>query len=442
MTQGVHPLLLVGCGVMGEPYLRAARRLGLPVALVDAPARLEELRSAHDVVIDGEAVPTETAAHEEAWVERAETLAARHRIAGVVGFSEPQVIAASLVQERYGLPGPGLAAAVLSRNKAMQRSVFTVAGLGQPDHRFAPRIATATDWARERLPVVVKPLDRAGSEGVELVTSADRWAEVVGRREGDGPLMVEEYVEAQEYSWEALVSDGRVLLSNLTHKTTTGAPHFVELLHRPGHEQAAPALMAAADELGARIVAAAGVSTAMMCVEFRARRSELAIMEFMVRMPGDHLMEALARTLGIDLFAAHLELALGRAPSWLPLDEDRPRARPAVARRAASLFLVAEADGILDRLDLRDLDSVPAVARYGASACPGAAVRRPRASAERLAYIVLDAADDHELEAALDAVRARRRVHLRAIPAATAPIPEHPAAHPEPPSGPSRRTHA
>ncbi|MFE7181820.1 ATP-grasp domain-containing protein [Streptomyces erythrochromogenes] len=375
--------LLVGAGVMAEGYLHAARTLGLRVGIVETPTRYAALADRFPCIVDFEPVDEAAAARDESWLAPAMTLAARLRPDAVWGFAEPHVLATAMVQHRLGLPGPGLDAATVSRNKALQRAEFARTGLPQPAHRHTRKLSEATDWALERLPVVVKPVSSQGSQGVERVATPDDWADTVARRDTEGPLLVEQYVEGQEYSVEALVHRGRVLFTNLTRKETTGPPYFVELFHEAGHGTDRPVLRKAADELCRGVVAALGMVTGIAHLEFRAvDDDEPVIMEVAVRTPGDHIMELVARAHGFDVFGACLRLALGEEPA-VP-DGHGP------VRAAGSLFLSSPGAGTLAALDLSAWSALPEVARHDARLAPGARVRPAEDSGDRLAWAVLD----------------------------------------------------
>lgn len=384
-------VLLVGAGVMAEGYLHAAQAMGLRVGVVETPTRHAALVDRFPCLVDFEPVDEADAGRDESWLAPAMTLAARLRPDGVWGFAEAHVMATAMVQHRLGLPGPGLDAATVSRNKALQRAEFGRTALPQPAHRHVVRLSDATDWASERLPVVVKPVSLQGSQGVERVGTAQEWADAVARRDADGPLLVEQYVEGQEYSVEALVHQGRVLFTNLTRKETTGPPHFVELLHEAGHGEDHPVLRKAAEELCRGVVAALGMATGIAHLEFRAvSDDEPVIMEVAVRTPGDHIMELVARAHGFDVFEACLRLALGELPS-VP-DGNAP------ARSAGSLFLSAPGTGTLASLDLSSW-ARPEVARHDARLAPGARVRPAENSGDRLAWAVLDCARPERMRA-------------------------------------------
>ncbi|MFX4290872.1 ATP-grasp domain-containing protein [Streptomyces bohaiensis] len=390
MAQQQRTALLVGAGVMAEGYLRAAEVLGLRVGVVETPERHAAIADRFPALADFEPV-TADAALDESWTAPAMVLAARLRPDAVWGFAEPHVLATTMVQHRLGLAGPGLDAATVSRNKALQRSEFARAGLPQPAHRHVRKLSDATDWALDRLPVVVKPLAAQGSQGVERVASPSSWADAVARRDAEGPLLVEQYVEGPEYSVEALVHRGRVLFTNLTRKETTGPPYFVEVFHEAGHGAGRPVLRKTADELCRGVVRALGMATGIAHLEFRAvAEDEPMIMEVAVRTPGDHIAELVSRAHGFDVFEACLRLALGETPT-VP-DGHAP------LRAAGSLFLSSPVSGRLAELDLSAWVGRPEVARHAPRLAAGAVVRPARDSGDRLAWAILDCATTDRLD--------------------------------------------
>lgn len=382
-------LLLVGVGVMGRPYLAAARRLGLRVHAVEAESRAGALAGRADQVT------TTRGESAEAWAEAAVAAAAQSPPDGVVAFTEVQVIAAALVADRLSLPGPSLGAAVLSRNKALQRGRFAAAGIRQPAYLIAGDLAAAADWAHARLPVVVKPFSSAGSIGVEQVSDRSGYAEMAARRAAEVPLLVEEAVTGPEYSWEALVRDGTVWFSNVTAKETTGPPHFVEISHRTAHGLD-PGPAAAVEALGRSALAALGMSTGIVHLEFRLADAGPTLIEIAVRTPGDFLMDLLGRTYGLDWYELVIRLATG-----LPLPD-----RPAGPVEYAAVHFPLAAAGVLTAVE--GLDAVrahPAVIGAGTIAEVGEVLGPPVSSIERYASVRLAAPDRDALEEGLSFAR-------------------------------------
>lgn len=374
-------LLLIGVGIMGRPYLDAARRLGLRIHAVEAPSRAPGLDGQVDelTLTRGET--------DECWVEGAAAAAARRRPDGVVAFSEPQAIAAALLASELSLPGPSLHATVLSRNKALQRGCFAAAGIREPPYLITPNLADAADWARERFPVIIKPLSSSGSMGVESVSDESGFTEVAARRAGQ-TLLVEQAVDGPEYSWEALVCDGRVWTSNLTVKETSGSPYFIETEHRMG-VPVDDDTVAAANELGLGVLASLGMSTGVMHLEFRLAKAGATLMEVAVRTPGDRLMELLTVTYGIDWFEMVIRLAMG-----MPLPE-----APIGPLGCAAAYIPLTEPGVLTAVE--GLDAVranPAVIRADILAEVGDKVPAARSSADRRILVLLSAADQAALQ--------------------------------------------
>jgi biotin carboxylase len=385
-------IVLVGSGFMGRGYFKAARRLGLRVALVDVPERLEAVEGEFGDRLSGcEAVDPRSAALDEAWVGPALKLARRAHPRGVLAFSEINVLAGAYAAQDLGLPGTGVYAAHVSRNKALQRQVYGAAGVPQPASMLALDFAGLESRS---FPCVIKPLSGAGSNGVEQVPDAPALREALERRGKTGPVLVEDYVSGQEYSWEALVHGGEVLFTNLTVKTTTGPPNFVEVLHIPLVDAEAERLRKPADRLGEDVVRALRISDGLVHLEFRiAEDSSLAVMEAAVRTPGDFLMDVVSRAHGFDLYAACLELAMGIRPDTRP-------ARSA-ARHTASLFLVAGRPGTVVPPHADELAAVPGVFRSGLRQTPGSVVAPPRSSGDRVAFALIDCATRADLNRAI-----------------------------------------
>lgn len=385
----MQTLLLVGVGRMGRPYIAAARRLGVQVRAVEVAERAPAIA---DQVAE---VTLSRGAPDELWAEAASAAVRASWPDGVIAFSEPHVLAAALIQDELSLPGPSLRAAVLSRNKALQRARFAAADIGQPDYLVTDQLAAALEWVSARLPVVIKPLSEAGSVGVEHVPDVEAYLEAVARRGGAGRLLVEQAVTGPEYSWEALVRDGKVWFANLTAKETTGPPHFVEVAHRtaPEMDEAGQAIVA---DLGTSVIDAIGMRTGIVHLEFRLSQGGPVVMEVAVRTPGDYLMDLLGLTYGVDWFELLVRAALG----W-----ELPQPPTGPVRYAASYLPVATAGTVVAVEGLADVAEHPCVVDASVSVSPGDRLPPVMSSRNRVGHVVLAAGDREELDAALDAVR-------------------------------------
>ncbi|WP_245194553.1 ATP-grasp domain-containing protein [Kitasatospora phosalacinea] len=389
-------LLLVGVGSMGRPYLDAALRMGCSVRAVESRAGAPNLPAgtrAEFHLVDH--------ALDESWLLGALRAAGRGAPDGVVGFAETHVTAAALLQDRFGLPGPSLQAAVISRNKGLQRMVCAAAGVGQPGFLLAPTLADAREWAAEHLPVVVKPLTLGGSLGVEQLSTAEALEDALGRRGGDR-LLVEQAVEGPEFSWEAVVRDGAVLFENTTAKETTAPPYFVELTHRCGHRFDDPRTADAVSGFTRGVLAAIGMRTGLVHLEFRLGPQGPALMEVAVRTPGDYLAEAICLSYGFDLYEAVVRLALD-----LPLDG---LLRPGPSRYAAVHYPRCPPGRITGISGLAEIAAHPFVVRISVDRGVGDSVAPMRSSSQRIGHAVVVAPTVEAREETLEFVRSRLRI--------------------------------
>lgn len=386
-------LLLIGVGLMGRPYVTAAHRLGVGVHAVERPG--QDTGADHLTPVRGDS--------DQHWVAAAHEAVAARPPDGVIAFAEPQVLAAALITDELGLPGPGLRAAVISRDKALQRARFAQAGVRQPEHILVTRLTDAADWARQRFPVVVKSLSGTGSLGVELVADVDGFAAAVDRRGTESPLLVEAAVAGPEYSWEAVVVDGRVWLSNVTRKQTSGPPRFIETGHRTGCRLDA-ADLDAVDAHTRSVLDALGMRSGMVHLEFRLAADGPTLMEVAVRTPGDYLMELLGFSYGVDWFEALVRVALG----WeLP-------APPAAAPTPAAGHFPLAGPGVITAIEgLDEVRAHPAVVRAGVLAGIGDVIPPVVSSAQRRIYVLLRGADDAAVDAGLALARKTLEVHTR-----------------------------
>jgi biotin carboxylase len=383
-------LLLVGMGVMGRPYLAAAHAAGRAVVVLDKENNLTSTET-RELLGPADRAVAVSGDSDEAWYLAANRALAGERPAGVLAFAEPHVRTAALLADEWRLPGPGLRATETSRNKAYQRALFARHGIAQPDFFLASSAAEAVDRA-DGFPLVAKALHGTGSNGVRLVTDAADLLDYA--KSADSPFLVERYADGPESSCEAIIADGQPVFLSLTDKTTGPPPYFVETKHVvPGPRT--EALRPAVERLVDAVVAAMGIGSALLHLEFRHTAAGLSVMEVAVRTPGDFLMDLVRLAHGVDLFAATVALAVGEQPD-------------VTVRRsaAAASWFPTFADGILQVTGSQlAAEAVPGAYRIRLWGQPGTPLAQ-RSSNDRIASVVLIAPDHAELERRLESVRA------------------------------------
>ncbi len=194
---------------------------------------------------------------------------AAHDPAFVVVGSEPGVLLSDALSERLGLPSNGSAGSRARRDKHAMAEALRAAGLRAVEELKTGDPAEAAAWARERdeWPVVVKPLDSAGTDGVTLCEDPAAveaaFAAILGRpnalQGANEELLVQEMLRGTQFfvnsvSWEGQHRVSEVWQDNKRRIAGNLVYDYEELHPRHGEQQDAVVdyVEAALDALGIR----------------------------------------------------------------------------------------------------------------------------------------------------------------------------------------------
>ncbi|KND33192.1 pyridoxal-phosphate dependent enzyme [Streptomyces acidiscabies] len=342
---------------------------------------------------------------------------AREEIAGVTTTSDFYVPAVADVAEWLGLPGNPVRAVTLCRNKALLRAALAEAGVGQP--RFA--VVTGPDEVADAvagvgLPCVVKPADDSGSNNVLLcrtVREAAAQAEVILGIHTNmrgmptaRTVLVEEFVDAPEFSVEMFSRDGVAACVGVTAKQVGGAPYFVESRHLfpaglPARDRAA-----LVDAVTAALTAC-GVALGPTHTEVRLTADGPVIIEINPRLAGGMIPELIRLATGVDLLEQQLRAAVGQAPVLTPTREGYAGIR----------FLIPGREGVLARVDgVPAATAVTGVDRVTVTGRAGARVRPARNAYDRLGHVIASAPTPAAVDGALDTAVAAVRLEIEDEP--------------------------
>ena len=142
--------------------------------------------------------------------------------------SDLAAITVNYVASEMGLVGNSKECAEISTNKHLMRMAFEKNGDPSPKSILADSIEDLKGITLE-YPVIVKPTDRSGSRGITKLSNAEGLADAIETAKKQGfekKALVEEFAEGQEYSVECISFHGQHHFLAMTHKFTTGAPHF------------------------------------------------------------------------------------------------------------------------------------------------------------------------------------------------------------------------
>ena len=206
---------LYGCQKLWTEQMRAAaimrqsrqRVHRVEIPLHRAVIRLKRPKGGNDLRRNPEFTPRAI----EGWRPRVEaiteTLLDRVAKAGrmdlVAELALP--VPATLICEMLGVPGMTVPQTIPFRDKEIMKQVLDKAGIRTPRHASATT-ANAVREAAERIgyPLVVKPIDGAGSADTYRVESAEDLERVLPALRGVPEVSMEEFVEGEDFTFETL----------------------------------------------------------------------------------------------------------------------------------------------------------------------------------------------------------------------------------------------
>src|ERR1700733_507702 len=236
-------------------------------------------------------------------------LAAQVRIDRVECLWEPYMLLAARLREQLGLPGLTVAQTLPFRDKELMKQVLDAAGLRTPWHVAARTVAEI--WAaaeRTGYPLIVKPIDGAGSADTYRVDSTAELDAILPSLRHVPQVSVEEFVDAEEFTYDTICADGRVLVENICQY------HPRPLLTKM-HEWVSPITLALRDlddpslakgrELGVEGIGALGFRDGFTHMEwYRKADGEVVFGEIGARPPGARTVDVMNYGCDSDLFSA------------------------------------------------------------------------------------------------------------------------------------------
>ena len=249
------------------------------------------------------------------------SLARDLKIDGIMSFAvDPGVVTAAYVADRMGLPqaGPYESVCIL-QNKERFRSFLETNGFNVPKSRgFSTYAEAYADRDYFSWPVIVKPVDSAGSKGVSRVESPENLKPAFDNAKShsfSGKVIIEEFIDKDGCSSDSdcFSVDGELKFVSFS------AQRFDESASNPYTPAAYswPSTMTKAQESELtselqRLIALLGMRTSIYNVETRVgKNGKCYIMEVSPRGGGNRLAEMLRMATGVDMITAAVKAALG-----------------------------------------------------------------------------------------------------------------------------------
>jgi biotin carboxylase len=289
-------------------------------------------------------------------------LARQVRIDTVECLWEPYMVLAARLREELGLPGLTVAQTIPFRDKELMKQLLDQAGLRTPWHVAATSVAEV--WAaaeRVGYPLIVKPVDGAGSADTYRADSAAELDAILPMIRHVPQVSVEEFIDGEEFTYDTICAGGQVLFENICQY------HPRPLLTKM-HEWISPITLALRDldapglqggrELGVDVIRALGFRDGFTHMEwYRKADGEVVFGEIGARPPGARTVDVMNYATDADLFTAWAQAVTG---GRIPDPVTRQYNAASIFKRASGAGRITHYEG-LDQLLAEFGDHVVAV---------------------------------------------------------------------------------
>ncbi|MFB7929535.1 ATP-grasp domain-containing protein [Streptomyces sp. NPDC056039] len=267
-------------------------------------------------------------------VERvAEVLGRTPELRGLISSTDTWTLAGADLAGRFALPGLDPEVLRFTRDKAAVRNRLHEAGLtrGRAAEAAGPQTEARELLLKEvGLPAILKDTAGTGSQNVWLVRDEeelDRALREAAEQPLKGRLFAEPYFGGPVYSAETLTWAGRTRLLGVSSRLMSAEPRFREEI--TAFPVAFPEGQGASLERWLdEVLGAVGYTDRFAHVEFVLTGDGPEVVEINPRIGGALVGEGLCRALGVNVYEAMIEAALGRRPGLM--DAELPGG-PAVA---------------------------------------------------------------------------------------------------------------
>ena len=222
MYQDKKAVLIFGVGPLQKSIISRAKMMGLYTVGID-PAKDATCRNEVDAfeIVGGQDFEGTCAVIDKYGID-----------AIVTAATDKPLVMMARVAEKYHFPFYSVETAQWSTDKFQMKQRFIEGGVPCAKGRLVKSADEVDDFD---YPVIVKPRDNSGSRGVKLCRSQEELkasmdeAFEVSRLD---TVLVEEFIEGQEYSIESLHYQDKNEVIQFTEKDTTAFPYNVELGHK------------------------------------------------------------------------------------------------------------------------------------------------------------------------------------------------------------------
>ena len=229
--------------------------------------------------------------------------------------SDLAVETVNFIATNLSLTGNSLEATPLMTNKFLMKNA-----LNSQEIKTAKYIAIKSETDISKItefnfPLIVKPTDRSGSSGVNIVLNKTQLLQALTTAFEASfikEVIIEEFIDGRELSIESISQGGTHHIVAITDKITSGPPHFVELEHHQPTKEPNIIIEKISHIIPKALDSLKITNGAAHTEIFITSNDEIYINEIGARMGGDFIGSHLVQlSTGFDYLEATINIALG-----------------------------------------------------------------------------------------------------------------------------------
>ena len=222
---------------------------------------------------------------------------------------EPGIMLAAELRQHFGVDGLTIEQAHRFRDKEAMKQALDAAGIRTPHHTAVHSVAACWEAAEQiGFPVILKPIDGAGSADTYRVGSRDELRSVLPRLRHVPTVSVEEFIDGEEFTFDTITVNKEIAYYNI-------AWYRPRPLIARSHEWISPQVIALRDvdradlqagvQMGHEVIRALGFDSGFTHMEwYRKSDGEVVFGEIGARPPGAHQVDQMKFACDFDVFRA------------------------------------------------------------------------------------------------------------------------------------------
>lgn len=228
---------------------------------------------------------------------------------GSISLTEFGLRTSGLINSSLGIKGSKLEPIDITQQKHKLREILIKNNIDKTKFKVCENFEEAKDFFKSlKSKVILKPIDSGGSIGVSSANSEESLKEAWewSYSQSTGKIIIEEFIEGEEYSIETISSRGKHKVLGITKKLTTGEPNFVEVGHKFPFELPKK-IQNKVEEKVFSLLNIIEYKDGPAHTEVKINNNDVFFIESQTRVGGDRIWELIQLSTGINLLKLSLK---------------------------------------------------------------------------------------------------------------------------------------